>query len=96
MTKLKFDITMSRDDFIAGPNPGPEAPLGEGGERLHQWVYGLKSLPGAPRQGRRRDQPRRRDRRGGAREHRRSDHGPTDVRWRTRPLGRVLGGLVGR
>jgi len=75
MTKLKFDITMSRDDFIAGPNPGPEAPLGEGGERLHQWVYGLKSLPGAPRQGRRRDQPRRRDRRGGAREHRRRDHG---------------------
>ncbi len=34
---------MSVDGFIAGPNPGPEQPLGEGGERLHQWVYGLKS-----------------------------------------------------
>jgi len=44
MSKLKFDITMSLDGFIAGPNPGPEAPLGEGGERLHQWVYGLRSF----------------------------------------------------
>ncbi len=44
MTKLKFDITMSLDGFIAGPNPGPDAPLGEGGERLHQWVFGLKSF----------------------------------------------------
>jgi len=30
MTKLKFDITMSLDGFIAGPNQGPDAPLGEG------------------------------------------------------------------
>ncbi|MBA2460603.1 MAG: dihydrofolate reductase family protein [Actinobacteria bacterium] len=44
MSKLKFDITMSLDGFIAGPNPGPEAPLGEGGERLHEWVYGLRSF----------------------------------------------------
>ena len=44
MAKLKFDITMSLDGFIAGPNPGPEAPLGEGGERLHQWVYGPRSF----------------------------------------------------
>ncbi len=43
MTKLTFDITMSLDGFIAGPNPGVEQPLGEGGGRLHQWVYGLKS-----------------------------------------------------
>ncbi len=44
MTKLKFDITMSLDGFITGPNPGPDAPLGEGGERLHKWVFGLKSF----------------------------------------------------
>lgn len=43
MTKLTFDITMSLDGFVAGPNPGVEQPLGEGGERLHEWVYGLKS-----------------------------------------------------
>jgi len=42
MTKLTFDITMSLDGFVAGPNQGPEAPLGEGGQRLHTWVYGLR------------------------------------------------------
>jgi len=43
MTKLTFDITMSLDGFVAGPNPRDEQPLGDGGERLHQWVYGLKT-----------------------------------------------------
>jgi dihydrofolate reductase len=43
MGKLTLDITMSLDGFIAGPNQTIEQPLGEGGERLHEWVYGLKS-----------------------------------------------------
>jgi len=43
MTKLTLDITTSLDGYVAGPDPGPEHPLGRGGERLHQWVYGLKS-----------------------------------------------------
>jgi len=43
MTKLTFDITMSLDGFIAGPNQTTEQPLGEGGERLHEWVYGLRT-----------------------------------------------------
>lgn len=34
---------MSLDGFIAGPNDDVERPLGEGGERLHDWVYGLAS-----------------------------------------------------
>jgi dihydrofolate reductase len=34
---------MSLDGFVAGPNDGPELPLGEGGERLHEWVFGLAS-----------------------------------------------------
>jgi dihydrofolate reductase len=34
---------MSLDAFIAGPNVGPEQGLGDGGERLHEWVFGLKS-----------------------------------------------------
>lgn len=34
---------MSLDGFIAGPNDGPELPLGDGGERLHEWVYDLAS-----------------------------------------------------
>ena len=41
MGKVHVDITMSLDGFIAGPNDGPDVPLGEGGERLHQWVYDL-------------------------------------------------------
>jgi hypothetical protein len=28
-------MSMSLDGFIAGPNDGPDLPLGEGGERLH-------------------------------------------------------------
>ena len=41
MGKVHVDITMSLDGFIAGPNDGPDVPLGEGGERLHEWVYDL-------------------------------------------------------
>jgi dihydrofolate reductase len=41
MGKLTLDITMSLDGFIAGPNQTLEQPLGQGGERLHEWVYGL-------------------------------------------------------
>jgi dihydrofolate reductase len=41
MSKLTLDITMSLDGFVAGPNQTIEQPLGEGGERLHEWVYGL-------------------------------------------------------
>ena len=43
MTKLKLEISMSLDGFVAGPNPTLEQPLGEGGERLHEWVIGLAS-----------------------------------------------------
>lgn len=32
---------MSVDGFVAGPNPSVEEPLGEGGERLHEWVFKL-------------------------------------------------------
>ena len=43
MSTLRFSITMSLDGFVAGPNPRLEAPLGDGGERLHEWVFGLRS-----------------------------------------------------
>jgi len=33
------DITMSLDGFITGPNDSVELPIGEGGDRLHQWIY---------------------------------------------------------
>jgi dihydrofolate reductase len=44
MAKLTFDITMSLDGFIAGPNMTREQGLGDGGERLHEWAYELKSF----------------------------------------------------
>jgi len=44
MQKLTFEITMSLDGFVAGPNQTLEHPLGEGGERLHEWAYGLASF----------------------------------------------------
>jgi dihydrofolate reductase len=43
MGKVYVDISMSLDGFVAGPNPSLEDPLGEGGERLHEWVVPLKS-----------------------------------------------------
>ena len=43
MTRLTFDISMSLDGYVAGPNATLEEPLGEGGERLHEWVVGLAS-----------------------------------------------------
>ncbi len=33
-------ITQSVDGYIAGPDDGPSAGLGIGGERLHYWVFG--------------------------------------------------------
>ena len=44
MTKVVADITMSLDGFVAGPNPSLEHPLGEGGERLHEWAFALASF----------------------------------------------------
>ncbi len=43
MRKVTSDMSMSLDGFITGPNDDVERPLGEGGERLHQWIYGLAS-----------------------------------------------------
>jgi dihydrofolate reductase len=41
---LTLDITMSLDGFVAGPNPTLEEPLGEGGERIHDWLVGLAAF----------------------------------------------------
>src|SRR5919107_90795 len=37
MGRVSTGLSMSLDGFIAGPNDGPERPLGEGGERLFAW-----------------------------------------------------------
>src|SRR3989442_14995622 len=41
MSKLSCHISISLDGFVAGPNQSEENPLGEGGERLHDWVVPL-------------------------------------------------------
>ena len=41
MSNLTFDISVSLDGFVAGPNATLEDPLGRGGEGLHNWVFGL-------------------------------------------------------
>lgn len=40
MTKVIAGITTSVDGYVAGPHDGPGKGLGEGGERLHYWVFG--------------------------------------------------------
>jgi dihydrofolate reductase len=40
MTKVIASITTSIDGYITGPDDGPGKGLGEGGERLHYWVFG--------------------------------------------------------
>ena len=38
--KVLAGITMSLDGYVTGPDDRPGAGLGEGGERLHYWVFG--------------------------------------------------------
>ena len=40
MTSVLAGITTSVDGYITGPDDGPGKGLGEGGERLHYWVFG--------------------------------------------------------
>jgi dihydrofolate reductase len=43
MSRLRFQISISLDGFAAGPNQSEENPLGEDGERLHDWVLKLEA-----------------------------------------------------
>lgn len=43
MSKVRVHISTSLDGFVAGPNQSMENPLGEGGERLHDWLVRLKA-----------------------------------------------------
>ena len=43
MSELVFEISMSLDGFVAGPDATLEEPLGENGERLHEWVVRLEA-----------------------------------------------------
>ncbi|WP_254532856.1 dihydrofolate reductase family protein [Natrinema gelatinilyticum] len=43
MSLVTANISTSLDGFVCGPNDSRENPLGDGGERLHEWVYDLAS-----------------------------------------------------
>jgi dihydrofolate reductase len=41
MSRLRCHISVSADGYAAGPDQRMEAPLGEGGEGLHEWALSL-------------------------------------------------------
>jgi dihydrofolate reductase len=43
MAKIRCEISMSVDGFVAGPNPSLEEPLGAGGNQLHEWAFAAAS-----------------------------------------------------
>ncbi len=44
-----LSMSVSLDGFVAGPNEGPGNGLGDGGERLHEWLFaGASSGTGGP------------------------------------------------
>lgn len=44
MSQVTCNISISLDGYAAGPNDSPENPLGEGGERLHEWAVATESF----------------------------------------------------
>ena len=43
MSKVRANTSISLDGYVAGPNQSEDNPLGEGGERLHEWMFALKA-----------------------------------------------------
>jgi dihydrofolate reductase len=43
MPSVTCQISISLDGYVVGPNQSLENPLGEGGERLHQWAFATEA-----------------------------------------------------
>jgi dihydrofolate reductase len=43
MSKVRAHISASLDGYVAGPDQTQQDPLGEGGERLHDWLVALRA-----------------------------------------------------
>jgi dihydrofolate reductase len=43
MSKVRANISVSADGYVAGPDQSLENPLGEGGEGLHEWIVALQA-----------------------------------------------------
>jgi hypothetical protein len=46
MSTFRFQLAVSLDGFVAGPDQSEENPLGVGGMELHQWVFRLEAWRG--------------------------------------------------
>jgi len=40
MSTLRFEISMSLDGYVTAASPRLDAPMGDGGEVLHEWAFG--------------------------------------------------------
>ena len=43
MSMFRFQLAVSLDGFVAGPDQSEENPLGVGGLELHQWIFPLEA-----------------------------------------------------
>src|SRR5262245_34371891 len=43
MTKVTLEMPVSLDGYAAGPDVGPDEPMGRGGEQLHNWMFSGRS-----------------------------------------------------
>jgi len=39
VTRVRSQLSISLDGYVAGPRQSPQHPLGEGGLRLHEWAF---------------------------------------------------------
>lgn len=45
MARLRVhNLTVSLDGYAAGPEQGPDHPLGRGGEQLHEWAFATRTF----------------------------------------------------
>ena len=44
MAKLRFNIAISLDGYVAGPSQSEKNPIGIGGMQLHEWLFPLASF----------------------------------------------------
>jgi dihydrofolate reductase len=44
MSKVRFNLSISLDGYVAGPDQGLENPLGVGGTHLHDWAFALAAF----------------------------------------------------
>jgi hypothetical protein len=48
MSKVVLDVSMSLDGFVTGPNVREAEPMGDGGERLHEWIFWKRTAMARP------------------------------------------------